>query len=124
MDTVLPPPRTVVPIPRHALVAAGVLALHVAALWALQSGLLRRAVEVVVPVEILSSFVTPPTPRIAAPPPPPAPPVEAPKPVLRKLPPTAPPAPRPIAVPDAPVAPNVPLGATEVQPAPAGSRSR
>ena len=47
---------------RTAVIAIGVVLLHVAGLWALQTGLLRRAVEVVVPVELLSEFITPPAP--------------------------------------------------------------
>lgn len=106
------------PFPRSVSVAAGVLVLHVAALWALQSGLLRRAVEVVVPVEILSSIVTPPAPRAEVPLPPKPAVAPLPQPVQRRLPPAAPPAPRPVAAPDPAPAPNAPLGATEVQPAP------
>ena len=44
---------------RNAVIAGGVVLLHVAALWALQAGLLRRAVEVVVPVAILSEIISP-----------------------------------------------------------------
>ena len=57
---------------RNVAIAGGVVALHVAALWALQTGLLRRAVEVVVPVEVLSQII-PPEPKVEAPPEPPAP---------------------------------------------------
>ncbi|HBH37379.1 MAG TPA: energy transducer TonB, partial [Curvibacter sp.] len=55
---------------RRLLIAASVILLHVAVLWALQAGLMRRAVEIIVPGEILSEFISPP----AAPPPPPPPP--------------------------------------------------
>ncbi|MCW8170741.1 energy transducer TonB, partial [Verminephrobacter aporrectodeae subsp. tuberculatae] len=48
---------------RNALIVGSVLALHAAGLWALQSGLLRRAVEIVVPAELLSEFITPPAPK-------------------------------------------------------------
>ncbi|RYF73459.1 MAG: energy transducer TonB, partial [Comamonadaceae bacterium] len=34
---------------RNTLIAGGVVLFHVAALWALQSGLIRKAAEVVVP---------------------------------------------------------------------------
>ena len=44
---------------RNALIAASVVLFHVGALWALQTGLLRRAVEVFVPAEILSDFIEP-----------------------------------------------------------------
>ncbi|HEY0824674.1 MAG TPA: energy transducer TonB, partial [Ramlibacter sp.] len=64
---------------RHALIAGGVLLLHVAALWALQTGLLRRAAEVVVPVELLGALLTPP--EVPAPP---APQPKAPEPVVQQ----------------------------------------
>ncbi|MGV3493393.1 MAG: energy transducer TonB [Ramlibacter sp.] len=103
------PARSPVPVvSRNVLIAGGVLALHVAALWALQAGLVRRAVEVVVPVRILSTMVAPPLPPAPpavepAPvkPPEPLPPqpkprvAPAPKPVVRKPVPLAPPAPAP-----------------------------
>ena len=57
---------------RNLVIAGSVVALHVALLWALQTGLLRRAVEVVVPAQILSEFISPPAPKAA--PQPPAPP--------------------------------------------------
>ncbi|MCL4771179.1 MAG: hypothetical protein KJZ76_12675, partial [Burkholderiaceae bacterium] len=50
---------------RNALIAIGVVLLHVVALWALHTGLLRRAVEVIVPAVLLSEFVTPPAPVVA-----------------------------------------------------------
>lgn len=109
---------------RNALIAGAVVLLHVAALWALQSGLLRRAAEVIVPVELLSSIVTPPQPQVApAPPPPPAPAPPPPRqqPVVRKQPVTPAPAPLPVAAPEpAPSpAPAPPVTATaEPQPAP------
>lgn len=99
---------------RNAVIVGSVVALHVAGLWALQSGLLRRAAEVVVPAELLSEFVTPPAPKVAPPvtppaptPPPPraAPKVQAPR-----------PAPRPLAIADPTPAPDAPVGATTPQP--------
>ena len=50
---------------RNIAIAASVLVFHVAALWALQSGLLRRAVELLVPAEILVEFIAsaPPEPK-------------------------------------------------------------
>jgi protein TonB len=47
---------------RRLLIAVSVVLLHVGVLWALQSGLMRRAVEVIVPGEILSEFLSPPAP--------------------------------------------------------------
>ena len=53
------PPR----ISRNVLVIGTVLVLHVAALWAMQSGLLRRAVEVVIPAVVLSELIAAPPPK-------------------------------------------------------------
>ena len=49
---------------RNTLIAASVVVFHVFALWAFQSGLLRRAVEIIVPVEMLSEFIEPPAPKV------------------------------------------------------------
>jgi len=104
------------PSTRNALLVGGVLALHLGALWALQQGLLRRAVELVVPAQVLADLSAPPPP--VEPPPPPPPPPPAPRP-----PPPAPApraqAPRPAPAP-VPVAAPAPVLATE-SPAPAVS---
>lgn len=89
---------------RKWLVVSGVLLLHVALLWALQSGLLKKAVEIVVPVVMLSEFIEPPSPKVA--PQPPAQPVAAkqsaaPTPSTR-----LPPAPQPLAITDNTPAPD------------------
>ena len=47
---------------RNVVIASGVVLFHVGALWALQSGLLRRNAEVFIPVQILSEFIEPPLP--------------------------------------------------------------
>jgi periplasmic protein TonB len=103
---------------RNIAIAGSVVLFHVAALWALQTGLLRRTVEIVVPVHILSEFITPPAPKVepppASPPPKPAEPVK--QPVARKLERELPPAPRPIAIPESRPAPNAPTGVLEAQP--------
>jgi len=78
-------------ISRNALIAGGVVLFHVAALWAMQTGLLRRAAEVVLPEVIMTEFIDPPKP--VEPPPPPPPPPPQPKREIVK----APPPPRPIA---------------------------
>jgi protein TonB len=91
------------------MIAGGVVAFHVAALWAFQSGLLQRAVEVVVPVSVLTEFIEPPKPK-PAPPPPPPPPA---KPVVQPKVSRPPPAPMPIAIPDPVPAPQAPVGTTE-----------
>lgn len=57
-------------LPRHTAVVVAVLALHAAGLYALQSGLLRRAVEVVVPAEVIAQFIEPAVPQVQPPPPP------------------------------------------------------
>jgi protein TonB len=102
-------------VSRNAVIVGSVVALHVAGLWALQSGLLRRAVEVVVPAELLSQFIAPPAPKLAppAPPVPPAPPKPAPAPRTKATPP--PPA-APLAISDPTPAPDAPTGATQQQP--------
>src|SRR3989344_1052883 len=45
---------------RNTVIVGSVVALHVAGLWALQSGLLRKAAEVIVPAELLTEFIAPP----------------------------------------------------------------
>ncbi len=115
---------------RNVAIAGGVVLLHVGVLWALQSGLLRRAVEIVVPVAIMTELIAPPKPIIEPPPPPPPPPPRpspAPKrpepvrePVVKQRPqPAPPPAPRPVAVANLPPAPAAPIGVVAPQaPAP------
>ena len=94
---------------RNLVIASSVVVFHVAALWALQSGLLRRAVEVVVPAEILSEFITPPLPK----PPPPVPTPPQPKPPLpQPKAPSPPPPPMPVAIPDPVPVPTAPVGVT------------
>lgn len=104
------------PISRNAAIALVVVALHIGFVWTLQSGLLMRAAELVVPVELLSQFIEPPAPRLDTPPPPqkPAEPVK--KQIAKKM---VTPAPMPLAIADPTPAPNAPTGATTPQPAPA-----
>lgn len=111
---------------RNAVIVGAVLALHVAGLWALQSGLLRRAVEVIVPVALVGQVVPPapvaePTPPVPARlPPQPAPRVTPKIPTPAKAPaPTPAPAPQPIAVAQAPASPEAPTGVSESAPLPA-----
>lgn len=82
---------------RRIFVVIGVVLLHVGVLWALQSGLLRRAVEVIVAVEILSEFISPPAPPapIRQSPPPQANPVPPRPAQVRPAPPPAQPTPSP-----------------------------
>ncbi len=105
---------------RNLLIAVCVLVFHAGALWALQSGLLMRAVQIIVPAEILSEFIEPPAPKVVPPPPaPPVPPTPVLQPVVKTKTPTLPPPPQPVAIPDATPSPNAPVGVTTPQaPAP------
>lgn len=104
---------------RTLFIATAVLAFHGVGLWAMQSGLLRRAVEIVVPAEILSQIIEPPEPKVEPPPPkpkpPPLPPPPAPQPKQITRAPT-PPAPQPVAIADPTPAPNAPTGVVAPQP--------
>jgi protein TonB len=103
--------------PRTLVIVTGALVLHGAGLWALQSGLLRRVVEVIVPVEVLSELITPPAPKPE--PPPPAPKVQpSPSPSSHNTAPqpTRPVAPQPLAVADNSPAPNAVTGVLTPQP--------
>ena len=77
---------------RIIVIAGSVLAFHALAIWALQSGLLMRAVEMVVPVEVLAQIIEPPKP--APPPPAPVVPKEPPPPVKQAVVKPAPPMPQ------------------------------
>jgi protein TonB len=111
------------PIPRNVLIAVGVVVFHVLALWALQSGLLHRAVEVMVPVQLLAAFVSNPTVAPASPAPTPIltpalRPVAKIKTVANRLPPV--PVPMPLAIADPTPAEAAPVGTPTPQaPAPA-----
>jgi len=87
---------------QHMLIAGSVLLFHMGALWALQTGLIQRALEAVVPAELLSEFIEPPKPL-----PVPAP---VPKPVVqhRAVPP--PPPPLPLAIANPTPTPDAPTG--------------
>lgn len=96
---------------RQTTVVAGVLALHLGALWALQSGLLHRAVEAVVPADILVEIMAPPappSPPAPQPTPQPQPKVQpkAPKPVQPAPTPAVQPVPSPLAVEPSATAPE------------------
>ena len=68
---------------RNAVIAGSVVLFHVAALWALQSGLARKAVEIIVPAEVIARLMAPPAPEVQPPPPAPAPP-PVPRPAVAK----------------------------------------
>ena len=97
---------------RNALIAIGVVLLHVVALWALHTGLLRPAV-------LLSEFVTPPAPVVAPEPPPPLPSPPKPQPKTVRTP-TPRPAPAPLPVTNAPPSDNAPVVSAE-PPAPSNA---
>ena len=105
------------PLSRNASIAIAVIALHVAFIWALQSGLLMRAAEIIVPAEVLSQFIDPPSPKVAPTPPAlPTPPTPTRKAVAKA---PTPPAPQPLAIADPTPSPNAPTGVTTPQTAPA-----
>ena len=117
----IPEPYSVTRLNRNLVIAVGVVLFHLVGLWALQSGLLRRAVEIVVPAQILSEFIEPPAAKVEPPPqpPPPQPPLAPKLPVLKPatLPPA--PAPMPVAIAEptpAPAAPSAPVGSAAPQP--------
>ena len=98
-------------------IALSVVLLHIGALWALQSGLLLRAVQIILPAEILSEFIEPPAPKVMPPPPAsPAPPVPVLQPVVKTKVPALPPPPQPVAIADATPSPNAPGGVATPQP--------
>lgn len=95
---------------RNASIALGVVVLHVAFIWALQSGLLMRAAEIIIPAEVLTQFIEPPAPKVEPVPPKPPEPVK--KPVVK----TPVPPPMPLAVADPTPSPNAPVGVTTPTP--------
>ncbi len=111
---------------RTAILIGGVVVLHIAGLWALHTGLLKRATEWVIPVAVVSEVPPPlPSPPIKPPPPPPATPLKRPVPAPTPLALAPLPTPQPTAAPIAPptlaaTAPvNAPVLATpSVAPAP------
>lgn len=101
---------------RRLFIVAAVIGFHVLGLWALQVGLLRRAVELVVPVAVMAELIEPPQPQVTPEPTPPKP-QPAPKPVapvervLKQ-------APMPLAIPDPTPAPAAPMGVVSAPPLP------
>ena len=99
---------------RRLLIASSVLVLHLAALWLLQSGLMQRAVEIIVPVEVLSELISPPVPVAEQLPAPPARPKQLPPPVPPQAQPTPP---QPVASTEpAPVQAPAPVATTPAAP--------
>jgi len=108
-----------IPVNRNIVIAASVIVFHMAALWALQNGLSRRTVEVIVPVALLSrTMISPPVSPPVSLPPPQAEPIHQP---TQKHP-ARRPTPRPPAGADPTPAPNAPTTVLEPQaPAPPGA---
>lgn len=101
---------------RRLFIVIAVLGFHVLGLWALQTGLLRRAVELVVPVQVLADMIEPPQPQVTPAPPQPQPqPTPVQKTVAQPRPVTQP-SPQPVAIIDATPAPHAPTGSVEPQP--------
>lgn len=104
---------------RRLLIVAAVIGLHIAGLWALQTGLLRRAVELVVPVQVIADLIELPQPKVEPTPPPPAPqPTPKPQPVVRQIP-RPQPTPLPVAVADPAPSDHAPIVPAPAPPAPA-----
>ena len=61
------------PARRNLLIATGIVALHVALIWALHNGLQIRSTQMLVPIEILSELRAPPAPPSVQPLAPPTP---------------------------------------------------
>ena len=104
------------PMRRNATIIGAVLLLHGLGIWALQTGLLQRAVALVIPVEAISDVVEPPKPVVEKPV---VKPPEPPRPVpLQHTTATPPPAPVPVAMalPAPEPAPNAVTGSTAPQP--------
>lgn len=98
---------TLYSVTRHAInrnitIVSSVVLFHALALWALQTGLLRRVTDLLVPPEILVEVMVPSAPATAPPTEAPRVPSPAPAPVPR--PPMPVKAPRPVALPTPPVA--------------------
>lgn len=101
---------------RRIPIVIAVVGLHVLGLWALQAGLLRRAVELVIPVSVMAEMIEPAQPLVTPAPPPPQP---RPAPTPRAAPqpkPAAQPAPQPVALATPTPAANAPAGVIEPQP--------
>lgn len=101
---------------RRIPIVIAVVGLHVLGLWALQAGLLRRAVELVVPVSVLSEVIEPPQPQVT---PTPSQPQPRPAPLPKAAPhprPTAQPAPQAVAMATPTPEPQAPTGVVEPQP--------
>ena len=117
------PPKPPARLSRNATIALAVVALHIGLLWALQSGLLLRTVQLIVPVEVLAELIELPIPQPEPAPParliPPVRPVTPASTVQKK--PVSKPVPQPQALPlaiaDPTPSPNAPAGSLTPSPA-------
>ena len=100
---------------RNVVIAGSVLLFHALAIWALQSGLLMRAAQIIVPVEVLAQIVDLPAPKSD---PAPQKPPEPVKQVVSKPKQVTQVAPTLLAIADAPVTPNAPSVQPIAPPAP------
>ena len=98
------PAHSAFPMDRRFLIVTAVVGFHLVALWALHTGLLRRAVELVIPVQVLAELIEAPQPVVAPAPPVPPPPQPAPRQPPPK--PMPKPTPRPAPAPMAPATPD------------------
>jgi len=98
---------------RNLVIIGSVVMFHLAALWALHTGLLKRMAEVVVPVMMISQSEPPPPPPVVKPAEPPPPVTKTPPPVTK----TPPPTPQPVMTPPPSPPPAAPAAATP-EPAP------
>ena len=108
-------------ISRNVAIALSVVLLHVGFIYVLYSGLLIRAVELVIPVTVLAEFIEPPRPKVAVPQTAPALQLPTPATQIKKAVSKAPAAaaPLPLAINDPTPAPNAPTGTLTPQLAPA-----
>ena len=98
---------------RNLVIIGSVVMFHLAALWALHTGLLKRMAEVVVPVMMISQSEPPPPPPVIKPVEPPPPVTKTPPPVTK----TPPPTPQPVMTPPPSPPPAAPAAAAP-EPAP------
>jgi protein TonB len=101
---------------RHLIIAGSVILFHMAALWALQSGLRSRPSELIVPAEIRIELITPAEPKATPPAPVPVPlkPTSVKQVEKRTTVPAKLLRPMPMAIADPTSAPTAPVGALEV----------
>ena len=98
------------------LIVIAVIGLHVLGLWALQTGLLHRAVELVVPVSVISDLIEPPQPQDQPTPPAPLPRVAPPPKAAPQVRPVVQPTAQPVAVATPTPEPHAPTGVAEPLP--------